>query len=52
LTAAERDQLAGLLQRWQRLQYAPPAADDSAWRTLLREVKAFRPARVGRKTGR
>ncbi|WP_144373241.1 transglutaminaseTgpA domain-containing protein [Vogesella urethralis] len=52
LTAAERDQLAGLLQRWQRLQYAPPAADDNAWRTLLREVKAFRPARVGRKTGR
>lgn len=48
---AEDDQqaLAALLQQWQRLQYGPQGGDAAAWRHLWRQVRAFRPAKVGRK---
>ena len=49
LADADQQRLSALLQRWQRLQYAPSAADRLAWRTLLRDVRAFRPQKVGRK---
>jgi hypothetical protein len=49
LTEAEQQALAALLQQWQRLQYAPQGGDDAAWRSLWRQVRAFRPAKVGRK---
>ena len=49
LADADQQRLSALLQRWQLLQYAPSAADRLAWRTLLRDVRAFRPQKVGRK---
>ncbi len=49
LAEADQQALAALLQQWQRLQYGPQGGDDAAWRHLWRQVRAFRPAKVGRK---